>query len=548
METAMQVSQGDKRSIGDVTPPAFDVAMVCQRLRDGDLELRSNREGRKPHESLQRSVVLLSDDTLVVADAAFGSPLLMDYQATLSRAGVPYRQVAVELSDIAVLLEAAASQGRGKGAGKGLDVQEIAERQMQVVDIIQRAQEKKASDIHFVRKGDREGDICQIYARIDGERRKLQQVSGADGKALMRSIYQTMSDAHQDNSYQPRKPQDARLNAEFVRQLGLFGARISTRPRAPGSMMVLRLLYDTLSVEGGLAGLGYLPDQIETIRRFTHLSHGVIVISGPTGSGKSMTMKEALQEMLQYFDNKIHLLTIEDPCEYHIKGAEQTPLSEHGEWEKDIRSGVRMDPDVMMIGEIRDLPSARAAFRFAMTGHGVWTTVHANDSASVIDRLSDLGVDSTLLMDPSLMRGVIAQNLVQRLCPHCCQSIHDAETPIYADLRERLEAYTQIENVRFRNPRGCRKCDGHGIQGRLPVAEILVPDHQFFETFRKEGKLAARRMWLTALGGTSKVQHLAHLINQGVVDPINGEKSVALLDDDERTLGIRVIAHERSVA
>jgi general secretion pathway protein E len=506
------------------TGQRLDIQGICEGLKNGTLMLESTKGKFAVPADLDRKVCYLSDGSVIVASSYKSDPLFLDYLNTLTRGGLEYEITPADLTDIERILNTAANTAQRD--------EDDAERQKQMVNLIERATSQKASDLHLVVYE----KVCHIMIRVDGDMIKLQQLSAPDGISLMRCAYQTMCDTA-DETLRDNEAQDGSLKSSFVQRLGLFGARLATRPLARGKLMVMRLLYDTSSSGEGLESLNYPPELAEAIRRFTHLSHGIVIFSGPTGSGKSMAMQRSLENMIRYFENRLHVLTIENPPEYRIEGANQTPLSHHGSWAADIKNSMRLDPDVMMIGEIRDLDSALAGFRAAMTGHGIWTTLHTNDSTSVVDRLFDLGVEKSLLLDPSLLRGIVSQNLVQHLCPHCSTGIDKAEISIPDDMRERLDRYVDLKAVRFRHKDGCARCKHRGIIGRLPVAEVLQPNHSFFETYINEGKAAARRFWLEKMGGVSKTQHLIRLINQGKVDPFEGEKSVGPIDDDYRTIG-----------
>lgn len=513
-----------------IEPVEFSLSEVCERIRKGLLELLSESGSLSIHDELKHQALLLSDESLVVATDSVTNPLLLDYTNHLDREGVVYRLQRVQLSDISQIRKAWESSG-----GKS-NISDIAKRQQEMVRLIERAVSLRASDIHIVADGEAEGDVCWVYIRVDGDKLLLNEDTGQHGFALMRAAYQTMTGTAQQ-SFHVHEPQDASLKSDFVRRLGLYGARLATRPRAPGLMMVMRLLYDSMGQdEMTLESLGYPDDQVEQIRRFAQIPYGVVIFTGPTGSGKSMVMKCSLEHRIEYFEHAIHVLTLEDPPEYRIRGAEQTPLSKHGDWAADIKNMMRLDPDTAMIGEMRDLVSAQAAFRAAETGHGIWTTLHANNVTAAINRLDNLGIERSWLMDPTLMRGIVSQNLVQRLCPHCSLTNRELKS-LPRDIRIRLEQHGLYESARFRNPKGCAHCGDKGIIGRMPIAEILQPSIGFFDVYMREGTTAARRYWMTEMGGISKTQRLIERIRDGSVDPRNGERVVGPLNDDELTLG-----------
>jgi type II secretory ATPase GspE/PulE/Tfp pilus assembly ATPase PilB-like protein len=196
---------------------------------------------------------------------------------------------------------------------------------------------------------------------------------------------------------------------------------------------------------------------------------------------------------------------------------------------------LRKDPDVLMIGEIRDKDSAIAAYRGAMTGHVVWSTVHTNDATSVPQRLIDLGVDPNLILDPMLTTGLVNQSLTKQLCPHCSQTYADHSHELADDLVERIEKFCEPANVRLRGP-GCKKCRG-GAADRIMVAETVVPNGVFMEIYRDRGKVAARKYWVTDMAGLTKCQAMIRRINAGEVDPRDAEADIEPLDSDLRTLG-----------
>lgn len=408
-------------------------------------------------------------------------------------------------------------------------------RQEEVIAIIRNAVAVKASDIHIIVKE----NVTQIKYRVDGELRRYQELSASDGNDICATIYQTMCDVAEP-VFNPRRSQDARLMTTSLDKCNLYGGRIATRPTDAGLLMVIRLLYDRGSNNLELEHLGYTPQQVAMINRMTTRRFGINILSGPTGSGKSTTLECVLKRIISQREGKAHVLTLEDPPEYRINGAVQTPIqcdkndddAVSREWARAISNAMRLDPDILMCGEVRDLHSAVATFRAAMTGHGVWTTVHANDALAILTRLQDIGVSPAILTDASLVTGLISQVLTRRICPHCHKSWEQHRQNVEKDVRERVEKYCLTSQVFLRGD-GCKSCGFTGISGRTVVAEVVEPDDALMDIYMNHGKNAARRYWVEKLGGLTRNHILIEMINKGLVDPCEGERDVCMLDDDE---------------
>jgi type II secretory ATPase GspE/PulE/Tfp pilus assembly ATPase PilB-like protein len=408
-------------------------------------------------------------------------------------------------------------------------------RQEEVISIVRNALELKASDIHIIVRE----NVTHIKYRVDGELRRYQDLSEGDGNDICATIYQTMCDVAEP-VFNPRRSQDARLMSSALEKCGLYGGRIATRPTDAGLLMVIRLLYDRGSNNLELEHLGYTEEQISLVNRMTLRRFGINILSGPTGSGKSTTLECVLKRIIKQRQGKAHVLTLEDPPEYRINGAVQTPIqcdknnddAVSKEWARAISNAMRLDPDILMCGEVRDLHSAVATFRAAMTGHGVWTTVHANDALAILSRLEDIGVSPAIMTDATLVTGLISQVLTRKLCLHCRKPWHQHEHNIEESMRKRIAKYCKTDQVYFRGE-GCEKCGFSGIKGRTVVAEVVEPDDKLMDIYCKQGKNAARRYWVENLNGLTRNHILIHMINKGIVDPCEGERDVCMLDDDD---------------
>jgi general secretion pathway protein E len=326
-----------------------------------------------------------------------------------------------------------------------------------VNDLLEKAVEMRATDIHIepFRAG------LSLRMRVDGLLREVPTPAGVLPQALISRI-KILSGL---NIAERRLPQDgathlpvARLNVDI---------RVATMPTQYGESAVIRLLPKGRGVLE-IAKLGLSDSDRRKLNRFLGLPHGMVVVTGPTGSGKTTT----LATMLTALNEKTRkILTIEDPVEYEIAGVNQSQVKPAIglTFATALRAFVRQDPDVIMVGEVRDSETAHIAIHAALTGHLVLTTLHTETAAAAVPRLLDLGVESFLLQ--STLRGVIAQRLVRILCERCKTSRRLTEADLAADPRYIMLGLQLDEPVH--EPRGCERCNKTGYRGRTGVFEIL---------------------------------------------------------------------------
>ena len=325
-----------------------------------------------------------------------------------------------------------------------------------VNQIIQRAVSSKASDIHI----EPFENLLKIRYRVDGMLRETEHPSVQMAAALISRI-KIMANL---NIAERRLPQDGRFK---IRVMGnTLDLRVSTVPTLHGESMVMRLLQrDEQALD--FQALGFEPATEKRLLEILERPHGIVVVTGPTGSGKTTSLYAALNH-LNRPDRKI--LTVEDPVEYNIEGVNQIQVkpSIGLTFANALRSIVRQDPDIIMIGEIRDQETAKIAVQSALTGHLVLSSLHTNDAAGSITRFLDMGVEAFLLT--STVNAVLAQRLVRNLCPHCKQSYKPLPEVI-----ERLQHYgvAADEETRLYRAVGCDACGGSGYSGRSAILELL---------------------------------------------------------------------------
>ncbi|MBB5390533.1 MULTISPECIES: GspE/PulE family protein [unclassified Herbaspirillum] len=458
---------------------------------------------------------------LVVSSSHRLDPHVLSYQETIRRHGLSHEVVVSSMRNVLDLYRL------GKGRYRA-PVGTESEAQRYIIEMVREAVTLRASDIHIVARH----DYCEIRCRIDGYLRPMGQLRSEEGPRLCATIYQSMCDVAEP-TFKPMQAQRSRMKDEFLRECGLSGARINTRPLDRGMMMVLRLLYaDTPGAAPTLADLGYLPEQCEALDELMEHRTGVVLLSGPTGSGKSTTLKVVMQKLMAE-NTGIHLLTLEDPPEYEIEGANQSPVGgERGssagveqEWANAIADAMRLDPDVIMVGEVRDAVTAKMAFRAAMTGHLIWTTIHANDALAILPRLEDEGVMQSLLTDSTLVIGLVNQSLVQRLCSDCKIPLKGNEHLLGPRLLKRLQRYCDLDGICLQGD-GCESCKQQGTAGRTVVAEVVRTSPGLMQAYVRGHHLEATRYWVRHSNGISKIDALIRKINDGLVDPRAGERIV----------------------
>ena len=320
--------------------------------------------------------------------------------------------------------------------------------------MVARAIESRASDIHIEPFENR----LKVRYRVDGVLREVESPPSRLSAAVISRI-KIMAKL---NIAERRLPQDGRI--QLRAQGKEIDLRVSTVPTLWGESVVMRIL-DKASVVLDFEVLGFSSRTLKRFRDVLEMPHGILLVTGPTGSGKTTTLYTALQT-LNTPERKI--LTVEDPVEYQLEGIQVKPQINLS-FANALRAIVRQDPDVIMIGEMRDLETAGIAVQSALTGHLVLSTLHTNDAAGSVTRLLDMGVDDYLLT--STINGILAQRLVRLLCVHCRQP-----APALPELVEelRLHRFSETGDITLYKPVGCEHCGGTGYRGRAAIMEFLV--------------------------------------------------------------------------
>lgn len=426
-----------------------------------------------------------------------------------------------------------------------------------LVGILREAVDCRASDVHIYISGNN----GVVEMRVDGLMRRFRAWPADRVTRLLNTTFYA-SDDNPGGERDPHGYQSARIAGDRLRlPKSVDSLRLQFAPQArQGSYLCMRLAYSDTDVEGDVDTLGYHRSQVSLINDLRLMPHGISIISGVAGSGKSTTLQKILRALVAFHRGSIKIFTIEDPPEGTIDGVSQLPVlgneesSKDREFEQAISASLRLDPDVIMIGEIRDGRSAQLAIDAAVSGHQVWTTTHATSAVRALLRLSEIGVKDSLLLDPEVVSGLIGQRLIPRLCPRCSVSAADFAQWLNSDHRESsgkrdgsplravdLDSMRRVcrdvsqvfgsyaEHFRYRSwesisdpDYGCSnpKCL-QGYEGRTVVAEVVNLDSAFGDEYRDNSLFRAELGLFERQEGLRMSEHAFLKMLSGDLSPLD---------------------------
>ena len=488
----------------------------------------------------RRLLALFSDGTYLVSKDNRFDGAVYNFESNVKRRKIPIKPATyVTLNEIAAIY---AYAERGTGT-VDVSAEEAEDMQMMIdfINIIQRASQKKVSDIHII-----VGSSSTILFRENGIMVKQNEYGGEWGEAFVRSVFAAADIS--DSNYNQNEFQGAQKlgstplrgsNGKLMLPHNVLAIRLQFNPIAFGSQyLVMRMLYADDNPEGSsdLRSLGLGKFEEDLFFKMRSMAVGLNVVAGPTGSGKSTTLQRNMIKLLQEKNYQINLLTVEDPPEYPIPGARQMPVTNANteeekteQFTKALSAALRSDPDVLLVGETRSLATANLVFKGALSGHGVWTTLHANSAPAIITRLRDMGVQPYMLNDPELVKGLVSQRLFRKLCPVCRQSIKTKEgSPEFERLNNALGEYG-IENVYVSGP-GCKSCGYKGFKGRMAVDEIIMPDSHFLKMIIDNETAKGIDYWVSELNGRPLKDAAVERMIKGQIDLDEVERWCGLID------------------
>ena len=409
--------------------------------------------------------------------------------------------------------------------------------QKDFVDIIARAAAQKVSDIHI-----EVADQTTIYFRIDGSMQPVLEYNSQWGESFVRAAFASAdisNSSYAQNEYQTAL-KDGRTPLRGTKDLylpsGVLGIRMQFNPIAFGSQyVVMRLLYDNPS-EGIKAEQEFDEYEQKLLLRLRSAPTGLVVVAGPTSSGKSTTLVRNMALMLKERRYEINLITVEDPAEQKIFGAHQMPvvnaLNEEQREQKfteALAAALRSDPDTLMVGEIRTLSAAQLTVKGALSGHNVWTTLHANSAMGALTRLLDMGVEAFKLKDETMLRGLVSMRLFKKLCPYCRERLLDK--PNHSAFNRVKDAFGDLglKQIYVRGP-GCEHCKGTGTIGRIKAGEVIIANSEFLSLVLSGETDAALRFWLEKMDGRTLKEAAIELMLRGIIGVDELERWVGLLD------------------
>ena len=409
--------------------------------------------------------------------------------------------------------------------------------QKDFVDIVARAAAQKVSDIHI-----EVADQTTIYFRIDGSMQPVLEYNSGWGESFVRAAFASAdisNSSYAQNEYQTAQ-KDGRTPLRGTKDLylpsGVLGIRMQFNPIAFGSQyVVMRLLYDNPS-EGIKTEQEFNEYEQKMLMRLRSAPTGLVIVAGPTSSGKSTTLVRNMALMLKERRYEINLITVEDPAEQKIFGAHQMPVvnavNEEQREEKfteALAAALRSDPDTLMVGEIRTLSAAQLTVKGALSGHNVWTTLHANSAMGALTRLLDMGVEAFKLKDETMIRGLVSMRLFKKLCPYCREPLNEHHDHNAYNRVKDAFGDLGLNQVYIRGP-GCEHCNGTGTIGRIKAGEIIMTNSEFLSLALAGETEKALKYWLEKMNGRTLKEAAIELMLRGIIGVDELERWVGLLD------------------
>lgn len=503
----------------------------------GDSKLLTRENGEIPTNTAQKRQIAIYSNGLAVMTEDFRYTAEFKVLSKLAdQTGNPIREeVMVPVTVIETIYNEAPSED-GE-VHKQLEL----ERQQKVLEIFEKAALKRATDIRIRILPSH----TELSIRLNGRMLDAGTVRAEEGLPMIQAIFSVASDLGSSMSpyafMQGALTGKSRLLPPKVEMI-----RLQYSPGSDGrGALVMRLKYMAPSSETEIDHLGYNDRQIQDIATMRRRTNGAYIMAGKVSSGKSTTLQRVLNKMFLEKNREISIFTIEEPIELDIPSAIQVPAKKGPKGEDGfsmaIHAALRSDPNIIVLGEVRTGELASLAIQAVMTGHALWTTVHAGSALGILDRFLDLGVPNWKLIDPNVIRGLVYQRLSGVMCRHCRITFREGieNGSLSSGLAYKLSAFFEksLDELYVRGP-GCDKCNS-GLSGRTVVAETVLTDPQMLEYFGAGDRTKMRKYWLTpkdkkGLGGIPVLHHALSKVGAGICDINEVEEEVDLFEQYEK--------------
>ena len=501
--------------------------------------------------ALSRSMEIIGGTPvwLIVADGFERDIKFFNYRRSLQKAGYKIeRTVRADKSLVRAVQDS--QEGESENISQRNSITDFYE------EMVGTAMREKVSDIHIERRK----TTAIVRMRKHGQLMNYREISTKFCLDLCTVIYNVLAES-KDVSFMPSEYQAAAVNTRI--QGEEVKLRYQSLPVYPdGFDVILRVLPLGQDDEGtpDISVLGYSPSQVKDMMKIVAKPVGALIIAGTTGSGKSTTLKNLLMLVNESRGYRSKIYTIEDPPEYKIPRVSQIPVvrrrnedySKKSPFQDPLVATMRGDPDILMIGEIRDQFTGDGLKKATQSGHQVMTTVHASSALGTVERLADFGITPSVMGSPEFINGLIYQKLMPLLCQNCALSFSEVVSSSHAvtadlELASRLESVANLEQdqIKIRNPKGCEKCKEMGVVGRTVCAEVIAPDFTMLRLFRQQASIEAKAYWRSLsdmdpnsdnMTGKPVLEHALHKMRKGLVSPHDVEDLLGPVDGARKAL------------
>jgi type II secretory ATPase GspE/PulE/Tfp pilus assembly ATPase PilB-like protein len=501
------------------------------------------------NESDRHMVAAFSNGPLVIADGYRDSVTVKSLLDLHMRKNTPLAEKIVMVPPEAVSQVYAARNAQDTDRASEMNEQQ---KQTELRLLITKAAQLKASDIHIRTVGSGNTMWTEIRVRVNGRLRDT-DVTTDDGMALMRAAMAVATDQNTRGTDMTSQQGTLTPKTQLLPQ-GVDLIRLQYVPTSDNKgALIMRLKYQGGGAKSDLGELGYSEHHLRDLQVMRRRTNGLYLSAGKVSSGKSTTLERVINRMQREKSREISVFTIEEPVELQIPGAVQMAISSSDDKDRGakmasaMRDALRSDPNVIVVGEMRDERTAGLGIHAAETGHALWSTIHAGSALGILDRLESLDVQRWKIADPSIVRGLFYQRLVGVLCPECRINYNDAVKNGMLD-RELAKSVMTLtgraaRDLFIRNPKGCEHCD-MGMVGRTVVAETIVTDAQLLQYFLEGKRSEMRAYWtrprpqsetdLPGMGGHPVLHHALSKVGAGIVDINEVEEEVDLVEVYER--------------